>query len=168
MFHIEIPKRSSCCVKGGESLNPGSDYYSVLIKGDEEGVYQRQDYCVNCWSQAEQVPSGRSVWKSRVPIKKEGSELPKQRDARALYLLKELLTNQITPTANAEAFVLALYLARRRLIVLRREVEREGQPPLSIYEVLETEEMVCVPKLSLSQLHVEQIQAELAKKFKPS
>lgn len=167
MFQIEIPKRATCCIKGGEPLLQGSDYYSALVRGESEEVYQRQDYCLACWEKtSDQVSHLSSSWKSTVPLKKDGSELPKRRDERALYLLKEALANQDSSQSIAEAFILSLYLARRRLVFLRQEMKREGKLPVSIYEVAETEEMLCVPKIALSDLHVEKVQLELAKKFK--
>lgn len=163
MFQIEIPKRASCCSKGAETFLPGAEYFSVLVKSSDE-VYERQDYCIACWDKNPDV-SKASSWKSSVPLKKEGSELPKQRDARAFYLLKDAISSPYSDDSIAEAFVLALYLARRRLIYLRQEIQQEGKLPMCIYEVAETEEMICVPKISISDLQVEKIQVELAKKF---
>lgn len=167
MFQIEIPKRASQCLKGGELLVQGMDYYSALIRSENEQVYLRQDYCPKCWEQeggSQSAQAMNSSWKSMVPLKKEGSELPKRRDERALYLLKDILSSQLSPDTMEEAFVLALYLARRRLIYLRQEMKRGGKP-FCIYEVAETEEMLCVPKISLSDLQVEKVQLELARKF---
>ena len=166
MFQIEIPKRGAVCAHHGEALTPGSEYYSALKAGEQEGLLSRKDYCAACWEtlqQNKQLLDVISSWKSMVPPKKEGSDLPKQRDERALYLLKEALAS--SEDRRDEAFVLALYLARRRRLYLRQELKRANQPPASIYEVAETEEMLCVPKVSLSQLQVETVQIELAKKF---
>jgi len=166
MYQIEIPKRAATCFKGGESFAQGVEYYSALVRGEHDDTYHRQDYCLDCWEKIQiQSKLPGSCWKSAVPIKKETSELPKKRDARALMLLKEVLKDQDTSHKMAEAFVLALYLARRRLIFLRQEVRNVGKLPLCIYEVAETEEMLCVPKISLSELQVEDVQSELAKKF---
>ena len=166
MFQIEIPKRASYCVKGGEPLLQGAEYYSALIRGETDEIYHRQDYCQTCWEkQYTNQAHISSSWKSTVPLKKEVSELPKQRDSRALFLLKEALNNLDGNNKTAEAFVLALYLARRRLVFLRQEIKREGKLPLCVYEVAATEEMICVPKISLLDLHVEKVQLELAKKF---
>jgi hypothetical protein len=165
MFQIEIPKRASRCFKGGEVLNQGESYYSALILNDHEQSYHRQDYCLLCWeSNHSKIEGMVSSWKSVVPVKKGESELPKRRDERALYLLKEALSNQESPEAKEEAFVLSLYLARRRLIALRQELKR-GAAPFSLYEVSETEEMLCVPKISLSDLRIEKVQQELSRKF---
>lgn len=160
---IEIPKRSTCCIKHGEPFLQGHHYYSRLIRGEEEGIYLRQDYCENCWKQLDS-PQGSS-WKSMVPPAKTASELPKQRDERAIYLLKETLRDLERPGAEAEAFVLALYLARRRRLVLRQELEREGKLPLLVYEEMQKEEMIGVPKVALAELDVEKVQQELASKM---
>lgn len=169
MFQIEIPKRAACCMKGGEPLLQGSNYYSALVKGiDGDESYQRRDFCSVCWEKIANSQDPQRIvssWKSTVPLKKELSELPKRRDERAFYLLREALADQENSKAMEEAFVLALYLARRRLIFLRQEIKREGRSSVSIYEVAETEEMLCVPKIILSDLHVEKVQLELAGKF---
>lgn len=167
MFYVEIPKRSLCCVKGGEPFLPGSQYYSTIMLEEKGERYQREDYCMECWKKGHPSSDSQMIssWKSIVPIKKELSELPKRRDERALYLLKEILVNPNDSSTNSEAFILALFLARRRLIVLRQEVIREGKLPLCIYEVMETEEMLSIPKIPLSDLQVETLRLELAKKF---
>jgi hypothetical protein len=167
MFQLEIPKRSLHCFNGGELLHPGTEYYSALFRGENENVCHRHDYCLACWNKSDcHSEVGQiSSWKSVVPQKKDGSDLPKKRDERALYLLKKALCEPENNHSIAEAFVLALYLARRRLIVLRQEMIMEGKPPLCIYEVRDTEEMVCVPKIPISELEIEKLQMELAKKF---
>lgn len=166
-FQIDIPRRASSCSECHENFSPGQGYYSVLGDEEVEGSYPRFDYCQNCWEKkknSDDYGHFHSSWSASVPLKKEASELPKQRDARALYLLKQVL-NQNEQESSAEAFVLALYLARRRRIYLRQEMKLHNGVPASLYEVAETEEMLCVPRLSLSELQVEKLQAELAKKF---
>jgi hypothetical protein len=153
-------------MQGQEEFLPGMEFYSALVEGEEKGSYQRYDYCAPCWTQLDpqkQHPKLISSWKSKVPIKKLAEELPKQRDARVLVLLKEaILQNKHLD----EAFVLALYLARKRLIALRQEMTLPSGDPASLYEVLETEEMLCVPRLRLSGLQVEKIQQSLAAQLK--
>lgn len=168
LFQVEIPKRAPTCQKGGEMLEPGQEYFSKLIEGEIPGIYLRHDFCRTCWETTEnqsQSQQSTSSWKSIVPKTKSASDLPKKRDDRALYLLKEALNN-LTLENTPEAFVLSLYLARRRLLALRHEMNQPPRGLLSIYEVLDTEEMLCVPKLALSDLQVEKLQLELAKKFK--
>lgn len=168
MFQLQIPKRAAHCMKGGEPLMQGSDYYSSLMRKENEEVYQRLDYCPACWERASDpsfVKYPNSSWKSTVPFKKKTEPLTKSRDDRALHLLKEALSLPESSEALAEAFILTLYLARRRFIFLRQEMKREGKFPLCIYEVAETEEMLFVQKISISHLSIEKVQLELAKKF---
>lgn len=168
VFQVEIPKRGNCCAMGQETLGPGMEIYSVLKEGQEEGIYERRDYCLACWdkmSKQNDLQDLRSSWKSKIPLKKEASQLPKQRDARAMCLLKEALTRNCHDN-HAEAFILALYLARKRIIYLRQELILEDGQLASVYEVAETEEMLCVRKIALSNLEVEKTQRELAMKFK--
>lgn len=168
IFKIEIPKRNSLCAQGQEPFTSDMEFYSVLRDGVEEGVYIREDYCLKCWeklSAENTLENIRSTWKSKVPVKKEVSELPKERDARAMYLLKEALLRQ-EPDDIAEAFILAMYLARKRIIYFRRDLVLADGQNASIYEVSQTEEMLCIPKMALSVLQIEKVQRALAVKFK--
>ncbi|MEI8366539.1 MAG: hypothetical protein WCF65_09015 [Parachlamydiaceae bacterium] len=165
IFQIAIPKRAATCAHGGELITPGMEYYSVIAAREADGGYDRHDYCPLCWQQLSKREERSSSWKSSVPLKKAVSELPKKRDDRALYLLKEALSSTAADElVKEEAFVLSLYLARRRLIFFRQELKRNNQPVL-LYEVAETEEMLCVPKVELSQLKMDTLQVDLAKKF---
>jgi hypothetical protein len=162
-FQIEIPRRASRCVEGQETFEPGMDYYSLMTEGDF-GI--RHDFCEACWQRKasrESFKNVRGFWKSKVPLKKTESLLPKQRDARILSLLKEALFYKNSDDA-AEAFILALYLARKRLLILRQELQfQEGRAHL--YEVVDTEEMLCVNQMPLSEIQTEKIQLRLAHKL---
>ena len=166
MFQINVPKRAAVCSFGGEAMVPGMEYYSALMFGEKEEHCHRRDYCPVCWDLINKEQGNQSLnstWKSKVPLKKDLSDLPKKRDDRALYLLKEaLILGNAVP--EEEAFVLSLYLARRRKIYFRQEIKREGKA-FSLYEVAETEEMLCVPKVELSQLQIGILQEALARKF---
>lgn len=164
---ITIPRRAHICTHGQEPFQPGTEYFSILIPGDHEHTYIRQDYCPTCWrtcTERKALPPMRSSWKAVIPKKPEASPLPKQRDARALVLLKESIALN-DRALDAEIFVLSLYLARRRRLLLRQELVLEDGQSASIYEVPETEEMVCVHKVALSSLEVDKLQTALAKKF---
>jgi hypothetical protein len=45
----------------------------------------------------------------------------------------------------------------------RQQLEEEK---MTLYEVLATEEMLCVPKVELSQIQTDSLQADLAQKLK--
>lgn len=168
VFQIEIPKRTTICHSCQQPLNPGSEIFSALKEGQIEGAYDRQDFCLSCWNKPSAQDSNstvQSLWKSKIPLKKPVSDLPKQRDARALCLLKAAL-NSSEPDDQAEAFILALYLGRRRLLYFRQDLVLEDGQAACICEIAETEEMLCIRKISLSNLQVEKVQQQLAKKFK--
>lgn len=166
-FQLDIPKRAQACAKGGEQLTPGMDYYSILVEDDALGLV-RHDYCTACWekgAKAEALANARSQWKSKVVFRKEDdAQMHLNRDEKILYLLREAMKEQ-TDEAMAETFVLALYLARRRLLYLRQELEEEGHT-VQLYEVAATEEMLAIKKIALSHLQIEKIQQDVAKKLK--
>jgi hypothetical protein len=165
-FQIEIPRRSSSCAKGHESFAPGAEYYSVLVEGPN-GELQRQDFCLTCWDESarqESVKNARSYWKSKVPKKQVTEPLSRNRDERALQLLKQAL-NAETPHNHEEAFVLALFLARSRVLYLRQLLQQEDGSKINLYEVAATEEMLAVKKIDLPQLQIDKIQQQLAEKM---
>lgn len=157
MIQIEIPRRSPACALGQEPLKEGMTYFSVL-EGEEPLV--RRDYCEACWSQAKSG-SHKIYWKAKVPPKKREAPQAADLSGYAFILLKEALQSQ----CEEEAFVLALYLARKKKLLLRDEFKNESGK-ISLYEVAETEEMIPVKKLELSTFKTEEIQESLAKKFK--
>lgn len=164
VFQMTIPRRASHCAGNGELLTPGMDYYSMLCNSEHEGGFHRYDYCPECWKQVDKEGS-ISSWKSTVPKRKDLLEQPKQRDARALCLLKEALEHSEDPQAREEAFILALYLQRRRRLVVRQEITDASGQVSTLYEAPESEEMFCVPKLPLSALQIASLQTSLAAKF---
>jgi hypothetical protein len=156
---IEIPRRASVCALGQEPLQEGSVYYSMLEEGD--GL-QRKDYCSACWNQVRSDSNPRAFWKSKVLPKVSSQKRQVVDFSRyAFILLKEALETGI----EEEAFVLALYLARKKQLFLRNEMERAPGERYSLYEVAETEEMLAVKKFDLTNFQADKVQDNLARKF---
>ncbi|MCB1111848.1 MAG: hypothetical protein H7A37_08615 [Chlamydiales bacterium] len=163
-FQIEIPKRSAACCAGEERLEPGMDYFSILVDSDGD-EFMREDYCSACWTaKAENLPDAMLThWKSKVIDQKQAQEdLFKSRDEKALALLKELSQSE-EAEKQSEAFILCLYLARKRHLYHRKDID-EGQ--VGLYEVAATEEMLPIKKISLADIDAEKIQKEIARKLK--
>lgn len=162
-FQIEIPRRSLVCAKGQEELVPGSAYYSTVANTDD-GRMTRQDYCATCWDALKQLPefAVKTYWKSRIPKKIEDDRL-QTKDEKALEVFRAALKEESLESA-AEAFVLALYLVRRKLLAYRQQIEQFGVPT-SLYEILATEEVVGVRTVALSQLQIATLQQTLAAKL---
>lgn len=166
-FQIEIPRRGPYCSQGKELFLPGMDYYSILL---EEGEIRRQDFCSACWESSARdqfLPKVHTSWKSKVAAGKKEEPLDAQsRDDKILFILNETLKKEtLSPDEEVECFVLALYLARRRRLLLRKELQKEGGK-FNLYEVADTEEMLYVRRVELSQIATEKVQAELANKIK--
>lgn len=153
---IEIPRRNPLCTKGQEPFQPGVPYLSFLTESPKGLV--RSDFCEKCWGS--DLPAGSvAEWRGRVPLKTE-KQAPVNRNERALELLKLALHEQ----NKEEAFILGLYLARNRVLALRKEATINNLQ-VNLYEDPNTEEFYPIPKLSLSQIQTNAIQETLAKKF---
>ena len=167
LFDIEIPKRASHCMEGQEVFSPDTEYYSILVP-DSQG-YKRHDFCLACWEGKAKDHfslAAKTAWKARVVSKKEVEDHShKTRDEKAFYLLKTALENPLDHDW-AETFVLALYLARRRILYLRQELIQEDGSVLCIYEVAATEEMLSIKRQSLIGVNIQEIQAKLAARLK--
>lgn len=166
-FQIEIPKRGRHCALGQEELASGMEILSALKDG-VDGIYERRDFCLSCWETLSAQNANKefsTVWRSKIPSKRDVSDLPKQRDARAMVLLKSALQAD-EQLYREEAFVLSLYLARKRLIFFRQAMTLDDGQKANLYECAESEEMLCIRQIALSKLEVDRIQQELAAKFK--
>ena len=166
LIQIQIPKRSKVCRPCLEQLVAGMDYYSILYENQNK-EYERQDFCSVCFANfsLNNNLALAKYWKSKVPLKKETVVIPSTKNEQILNLLKNSL-EQNSPTDEMKRFVLALFLARKRFMSLRKEVKQEDGTTLQIYEIPETEEMILVKKIAISTLQIEEIRAQIAKQLK--
>lgn len=153
----EIPKRSPLCCHCQTPLIRGMELLSVLL---EEAPF-RADYCTEC---LENAPKNTPRWRSHVPQKIKSPYSGLKRDERALALFRDLIKEPADRWG--EIFILSQYLEREKIIVLRQDGVSMQGIPLSIYEIVETEEMVKIPRLDPKALPLEQIQATLAHHLK--
>lgn len=159
----DIPTRSRVCCKGQEVLQPDTVYYS-LLSSDDSGIYQRKDYCPSCWQAelAEREVSS-TYWKATVPKRKDKKLNSQEMGDGALQLLHKALSDH-EPQSKEEAFVLGLYLHRIKMLAPRQEMQIEGEE-CTLYEVLETSEMLCVPKVPLSAIEISNLQMRISSKL---
>jgi len=145
------------------------EYYSMLEEG-EGGEFLRKDYCLPCWKKVltggKENISQKIFWKSHVPVKKQGPDLSLRRNERAFQLLKEIYQKE-TEEDIVQAFVLTLLLARNRMLQLRQEITQNDGQPILLYEVADTEEMLCIKKVNLSNIATDKVRQALAEKLKP-
>lgn len=160
-YFIEIPKASQTCSLGLEPL-AGSDYYSALFENDEAGCLDRKDFCLTCWktfSKDEAFSKAKSFWKSRMP-EKSPEKPPKNRQEHVFNSLENLL-KQDSEESRRLAYMLTLFLARQRLLILRQEVELDGYK-CGLYEIAQQGVMLCVKKVNLQELTNPDLQIKVA------
>lgn len=142
---------------------PGMEIIS-LIREVEEHQMVRSDYCSGCWQEIYPVmgtkTESRGYWRSKIEPRKQVIE--SNRAKRALTLIKELLNNR--EKHLGEIFVLALFLARARLLALRQEFKEEGMA-YQLYEILHQDEFITIQTIALPQIEIEAIQQVLAQKL---
>lgn len=164
-FQVTIPKRNLHCVASGVRFISGMEYYSLVFENEEEEVV-REDYTVAAWAthgKKRQEEVNGTNWKGRVPERKEDKPTARFHDEKALALLKEDLQEK-DADLQAEAFVLALFLRRRKALIHRKEVKRKKRGYI-LYEVNGTEEMLTVPTFTLHELQTDKIQQTIADKL---
>jgi len=149
-FQITIPRRSAYCMRCKAPFSLKQEIQSQIL--EEEGEWSRQDACLACFSPI----SGAVVWKHTI-----GSEekiAPENRDylQGVVELLQKLIESELKED-HEEAFLLALYLVRKKVLVHRVK--------MGLYENLETGEMYMVPKIDFSHFSAHAVQLRLQQKL---
>lgn len=149
-FQIAIPKRAAVCAQCHNEFKPAQEIQSQLL--DLEGEWIRQDTCVACFSPL----ASAVIWKHTI-----GSEEkiePENRDhiVTSLELLQRLIESDAAEE-HEEAFLLALYLVRKKVLVHRVK--------MGLYENLETGEMYLVPKIDFAHFSAYSAQMRLQEKL---
>lgn len=163
LFQIHIPRRHQKCQEGGEKIEAGMDYHSVLFEEGED-AYRRTDFCPACWDTIDRdrlLKEACTHWKSSVPKKESVDERTLNRIERALELLKE----GIEGDEPEKTLILAMFLQRKKVLILRQELTREDGSVYMLYEVNGTEEMLPVPKVSITNIDANKVQEEIVKAF---
>lgn len=148
-----LPRRASKCFLKEEPFLPGSSLISLVIP-KKEG-FLRRDYCLHCWESVKEE-KGSSFWKVILPKKAEESK--SLSDLQALELFCSLLGKE-----KELAFVLALYLERKKFLTKRREGEEE-----LIFENNENGELYIVEKVPSKLLDFKKILSSLDDTYKTS
>ena len=150
---IEVPKRKINCSVCDTFFAPETLMTSRLFLG-ERGVIERFDTCTVC-----ECPSGKkeiSCWKTVFPSKKTLGIKQKQGKAKELFdkLFKE------AEDSFSQLYVLALYLERRRTLI-RRDVLREGDREIILFESVRSGELYPIVHTTLTASALEEIGEEL-------
>lgn len=163
-FLIEIPKRSRHCQKGEEPFTKGMEYFA-LLKKDEEGNYVRCDYCKKCFEELN--VTDQPYWKGKVSDQDILPENDLAREDLALECLREAI-NKDTKEDREDAFILSLYLVRKKILAFRQTLTKLEGSKIFLYEVLENEELLAVPEVAYSTINVKEVQSRVAMKLNKS
>lgn len=157
MMPQEIPRRSDQCCACQTRLAHPHCYYSAL-KNEGAGL-QRSDYCPHCWEeyqQASHVLLPVCYWNAKPAQPAAVVRMPSSQDEWALELLRQ------QKVSHQEQFVLALYLARRRILLYRKELEQNGEK-WQLFEVAKSEEILAIPKVELAAIDIAAVQESIAR-----
>ena len=111
--------KTDCLCRGCQKhLEPGCELVATVREVGEE--LQRQDFCLDCWSQRAQHDEAEllGVWHGRVPTAAEKKKLLV--DDELLVNLFQRLEQADTPAKVNFRFVLALILMRKKLLIYDR------------------------------------------------
>lgn len=159
---LKITKRGRNCAYDQKPFPETIDYVSALIEQEDDSLV-RQDYCAPCWERAiQETPELASVphWRGRrekvTPLTAKTSE---ERNKAMLGLWKEALDKE----QFDKAFVIALYLQRQKVLILRKQLKKKF-----VYEIVASEEMVTTPRINFPKIDVESVRTEIAAAIAPS
>jgi len=153
----DIKPRSEACSKCETPFADRQIYYSALVFG--QLGYVRADYCGACWEPIEKAGAPYSTWKGmyRMPPPKPEDPLKKE---TAEALLRRLIEADDRANVNV-AYILAVMLERKRILVERDVHVRDDGAMIRVYEHRQTGETFLIrdPRLGLDQ--IETVQQEV-------
>jgi len=136
-------------------LAPGERYYSAIVQKGSELI--RRDYASDTWS----GPTSDMVgwWIARVPDKKQS----KTKLAPNQVLLDTLQSFLETPGKEPIAYLLAVLLLRKRVLISQDSVESVNEETSSSIELSSVggDQQFIVPIAEVTPLESETIQSEL-------
>lgn len=164
-FGVEIPKKNAKCSKLSEDILPGDEIYSVLKNLDDNFI--REDYCSSCWSSVQNELEESVVlnWKSTVSQKKPEKELFMNKNQQVLSLFTKLSASESLIDLQ-QAYILSLYLSRKKQIYFRKEFQDSLGQTMILYEVASNEENIIVKKFEFSEFDLPSIQKAIADSLK--
>ncbi|NGX57842.1 MAG: hypothetical protein K940chlam3_00739 [Chlamydiae bacterium] len=159
-----IPRRSRSCSKTKKKFEPGSEYISIISEGEKEGHFDREDIYFDYWKEHEDkdlIKRSRSYWRANVPLGPDVPKEPEELLERAFELFFEYSEKE-SPEDQLRAFILALFLARKKVFIFRQEIMHNNCPAY-LYEITDTEEVICLPVLKPTPEQIQEIQDELSR-----
>lgn len=155
-FQFKIPKRHKKCTLCQTPFEDGMRIYSV-IKGDEEDA-MREDFCEPCFKEnANLTDQSWGHWETHLIKPKKKLSL----DQRAMELFLEKLEEE----DKEWAYFLSQYLRRKKQLVLRSEIKKEG---LLFFEDPIQAEVYTVADVNLSAQMLQTLKEQFIQALNPT
>ncbi len=157
------PKPSRVCAATGRPFEPGEKIFAVLF--EENGEIRRRDFCAEAFASSKRPANALAWWSSRLPTNAEKKEKIAPDDA-TLDLFESLADR---PDEAALRYVLALLLARRRVLRFEREelelddalADRSAPAPSLVFFSPRRETSYVVPVVEMSASKIAAVEARL-------
>jgi hypothetical protein len=137
--------------------------HSFLYEEDDE-KWVRQDICNTCWrdnvhlEKIARIKSQNYIsWKSKIGCLPHKKPQPSNAIENILELFHTALSND-NESSQAEAFLLALLLKRKKKFIERKEFKHSTGQIYVLYEDAATQEIFTVLKVGLDRLEADNIQ----------
>jgi hypothetical protein len=148
----KITRSQRQCASCSKNFIEREDYHVAIIEGKEE--FTRREYCTACW-EAEAGKGVRaecfSFWKTRVPEKSGDEKRKLDVDAASVFFRK--LAGSDEPNKRDFAYLLALLLMRKKVIILQGTQMRDGREFMVLRFRGEEEDYLCEdPRLGAEEL----------------
>jgi len=156
-----IPRRSRNCSRSNKKFEPGDQYLSIISEGEHDGLYHREDILLEIWEEnpdQDLLKKACSSWKAKIP---KGADVP-QEPQELLERAYELFFESLDKHESLRAFILALFLARKKVFIFRQEMIHHDKLSY-LYEVADTEEVVCLEVMKPTKEQIQEIQDELSR-----
>lgn len=156
MLNFEFRGSSKRCAKSDRILNPGEEFYSVLIEKGDETI--RLDYASECWDGPPEDCLG--WWKTKIdpPDKNKVHWAPRE------VLLAYFDQVRQHPHQADCAYIMALLLAQRKILTTKETVEA---PDSSILRLENKRDGIQyeIPIVDVAPDRLQEIQVELTDKL---
>jgi hypothetical protein len=156
----KIAKSNQTCVLCGARFGATQDYFSALF--EQGSSFERRDYCATCFK--EHRPANvYSFWKTAVPEEEEGKPRRPVLDAESVLEFFRRLGEERDPRRISFRFVLALMLARKKVLKLERNARAAEGAEVLVFVERRSGERHEVPSLQMDETALAAASEELGR-----
>jgi len=156
----KIAKSNQACVLCGAKFGAAQAYFSALF--EQGSSFERRDYCATCFK--EHRPADvYSFWRTAVPEEEEGKPRRPVLDAESVLEFFRRLGEERDPRRISFRFVLALMLARKKVLKLERNARAADGAEVLVFVERRSGERHEVPSLQMDETALAAASEELGR-----